>query len=176
MSSKQIMPHFLNELEYCIPALRRYAHSLLYQQDNADDLVQDCLERALNKRSLWKQGSSLRAWLFTMQHNLYVNQLKKQARQPYIISETEDLMHTLEPHQTDTLMRDIDFCIRQLPEEQRQVLLLVSVEGFSYKEVAKIMDIPLGTVMSRLSRARKTLQEIMNGETKPLKPVLRCIK
>ncbi len=173
------MPHFLNELEQCIPALRRYAYSLLYQQDQADDLVQDCLERAIKKRSLWQQGTSLRAWLFTMQHNLYVNQLKHLARQTQImIVETEQLTHTLEPYKSDTLMDDIDFCMRQLPENQRQILLLISVEGFSYKEVGEIVGIPLGTVMSRLSRARKSLQALMNGETKPTssQPVLRSVK
>lgn len=172
------MSHFFNELEQCIPALRRYAHSLLYQQDQADDLVQDCLERAINKKSLWQQGTSLRAWLFTMQHNLYVNQLKRLGRQPQMSTETEQLMHSLEPDKTDSLIRDIDFCMRQLPEEQRQILLLVSVEGFSYKEVARIVDIPPGTVMSRLSRARKNLQALMNGEKKPRpsQTVLRSVK
>ena len=172
------MPHFFNELEQCIPALRRYAHSLLYQQDQADDLVQDCLERAINKKSLWQPGTSLRAWLFTMQHNLYVNQLKRLGRQPTMSSETEQLINPLEPDKTDSLIRDIDFCMRQLPVDQRQILLLVSVEGFSYKEIAKIMEIPLGTVMSRLSRARKTLQALMNGEIKPQpsKTILRSVK
>lgn len=170
------MSEFITELEQCIPSLRRYAFSLFYQQDEADDLVQDCLERALKKQALWRPGSSLRAWLFTMQHNLYVNQLKKLGRQPLMQSETEDLTHNLEPHKSEVLMRDLDYCLRQLPDDQHQVLLLVTVEGFTYKEVAKIMDVPLGTVMSRLSRARKTLQELMNGGTKSSQPVLRSIK
>jgi RNA polymerase sigma-70 factor (ECF subfamily) len=170
------MPEFITELEQCIPTLRRYAYSLLYKQDEADDLVQDCLERAIKKQSLWQQGSSLRAWLFTMQHNLYINQLKKISRQPLMTAETEQLTHDLEPHKSDVLIRDIDFCMRQLPDNQRQVLLLVTIEGFSYKEVGRIVDIPLGTVMSRLSRARKTLQALMNGVTAPKQPVLRSIK
>ena len=73
-------------------------------------------------------------------------------------------------------MRDINFCIQQLPEDQRQVLLFVTVEGFTYKEVGEIMNIPLGTVMSRLSRARKTLHTLMNGETIPSQPALRSVK
>lgn len=170
------MSDFLNELEQCIPALRRYAYSLLYKQDDADDLVQDCLERAIKKETLWQQGTSLRAWLFTMQHNLYINQLKKLGRQPLMTAETEQLTHQLEPHKSDVLIRDIDSCMQQLPENQRQVLLLVTIEGFSYKEVGRIVDIPLGTVMSRLSRARKTLQLLMNGEVAPTQPVLRSIK
>lgn len=170
------MSEFLIELEQCIPALRRYAYSLLHQQDEADDLVQDCLERALKKQSLWQQGSSLRAWLFTMQHNIFINKLRSKGRQPEMTAETESLSHQLEPDQTDVLIHDINFCMQQLPEDQQQVLLLVTVEGFTYKQVGKIMNIPLGTVMSRLSRARKTLQKIMNGETKPSQPVLRSVK
>jgi len=170
------MPKFIKELEQCIPALRRYASSLLYKQDEADDLVQDCLERALKKQNLWQPGTSLRAWLFTMQHNLYVNQLKKYSRQPPMTEEVEVLNHNLEPHKSEVLLRDIDFCMRQLPDDQQQVLLLVVVEGFSYKEVSKIISIPQGTVMSRLSRARKTLQTLMNGESVSSQPVLRSVK
>lgn len=170
------MSEFLIELEQCIPALRRYAFSLFHQQEEADDLVQDCLERAIKKQSLWKQGSSLRAWLFTMQHNLYINQLKKRGRQPLMTEETEQLTHSLEPHKSDVLIRDIEFCMRQLPDEQRQVLLLVTVQGFSYKEVGRIIDVPVGTVMSRLSRARKILQALMSGEITPTHPVLRSVK
>ncbi len=170
------MANFLNELEQCIPSLRRYAYTLFYKQNEADDLVQDCLERAIRKQALWQEGTSLQAWLFTMQRNLYINQLKKLGRQPLMIEETEQLTHNLEPHKSDVLIRDMDFCMRQLPEDQRQVLLLVSVQGFSYKEVGQVIDTPIGIVMSRLSRARKTLQLLMNGETTPTQPVLRSVK
>lgn len=167
------MSEFIIELEYCIPALRRYAFTLSQQQDEADDLVQDCLERAIRKQELWQKGSSLRAWLFTMQHNIFINQLKMKARRPELVSTSESLMHIKEPNQPNVIMRDIHYCMRQLSEDQREVLLLVTVEGFSYKEVGEIMGIPLGTVMSRLSRARKTLQELMNGEKQT---VLREVK
>ena len=171
------MSEFLTELEQCIPALRRYASSLMFQQNEADDLVQDCLERALNKEHLWQPNTSLRAWLFTMQHNLYVNQLKRLARQPSMTAEADQpLVHPVEPEKTDVLICDINTCLQQLPDNQKQVLLLVAVEGFSYKEVGEIMEIPLGTVMSRLSRARKALQALMNGENLPSQPALRCIK
>jgi len=171
------MSEFTKELEQCIPALRRYAHSLLYKQEEADDLVQDCLERAIKKQALWQQGTSLRAWLFTMQHNLYINQLRKLGRQPLMIEETEQLAHNHEPHKSEVLIRDINYCIQQLPDDQRQVLLLVTVQGFSYKEVSEIVDAPLGTIMSRLSRARKNLQALMNGEAiTTQKPVSRSVK
>lgn len=167
------MPEFSVQLEHCIPALRRYAFTLFYRQEEADDLVQDCLERALLKQALWQPNSSLRAWLFTIQHNLYVNQLKSKARKPELVYDTDSLVHLLEPHQSDVLMRDIDYCLRQLPDDQRQVLLLVTIEGFRYKEVGEIMSIPLGTVMSRLSRARSALHDLMNGTTQP---ILREVK
>lgn len=161
------MSKFIRELEHCIPALRRYAFALFQKQDEADDLVQDCLERAIRKQKLWKNDASLRAWLFTMQHNIFVNQLKYKSRKPELVPDIDNLMHEMEPYQSEVLMMDINYCMQQLPKDQREVLLLVAVEGFSYKEVGKIVDVPLGTVMSRLSRARKTLQELMNGEVKP---------
>ncbi len=167
------MPLFIIELEHCIPALRRYAVSLLHKQDEADDLVQDCLERALKKQHLWKKETSLRAWLFTMQHNLFVNQLRGKTRKPTLVSSNDELSKATEPSQPNVLMRDIHYCLQQLPEEHREILLLITVEGFSYKEVGDIVGIPLGTVMSRLSRARKTLQELMNGD---VTPVLRKVK
>lgn len=171
------MSTFLSELEQCIPALRRYAFTLFFNQEEADDLVQDCLEHALNKQSLWKPDTSLRAWLFTMQHNLYINQLRKQGRQPIMDVETEFLGHRLEPDKSDILMDDINRCIQQLPDEQRQVLLLVTVEGFTYQQVAKIIASPVGTVMSRLSRARNTLQILMGDNSTPATTsILRTIK
>jgi len=160
------MSIFIRELENCIPALRRYAFTLFHQQDDADDLVQDCLERAIRKQNLWQKKSSLRAWLFTMQHNLFVNQLKSKARKPELVSSPEELMPIIDNNQPNVLMRDIHYCMQQLTEDQREVLLLITVEGFSYKEVGDIVGIPIGTVMSRLSRAREMLQKLMNGEVR----------
>jgi len=160
------MSTFIHELENCIPALRRYAFTLFHQQDDADDLVQDCLERAIRKQNLWQKKSSLRAWLFTMQHNLFVNQLKSKARKPELVSSSEELTHIIDNNQPNVLMRDIHYCMQQLTEDQREVLLLITVEGFSYKEVGNIVGIPIGTVMSRLSRAREMLQKLMSGEVR----------
>lgn len=167
------MSKFLEEVEACIPALRRYAHALLHNREGADDLVQDCLERAMRKRLLWRRGSSMRAWLFTMLHNLYVNQLRSQARQPLLQPEQEDAAGSHDPSQSDVLMSDIERCMAKLSEEQRQVLLLVALEGFSYKEVGKVLKLPIGTVMSRLSRAREAMRRLMEGDTGP---TLRRVK
>ncbi|HIQ14881.1 MAG TPA: RNA polymerase sigma factor, partial [Leucothrix sp.] len=106
------MPEFMIELEHCIPALRRYAFTLFRKQDEADDLVQDCLERALQKQQLWKKDSSLRAWLFTMQHNIFVNQLKSKARKPELVASTEMLTDIIEPNQPNVIMRDIHYCMQ----------------------------------------------------------------
>jgi len=161
------MSDFTLEIERCIPSLRRYAAALLHDREAADDLVQDCLERALRKRLLWRRGSSMRAWLFTMLHNLYVNGVRRNSRTPSMIASETAAVSYQEPHQTDTLMGDIVDCIDQLPDTQRQVLLLVALEGFSYKEVGRIVGVPVGTVMSRLSRARENLRRLMDGESRP---------
>ncbi len=155
------------EIEKYIPALRRYAFALLRNQEAADDLVQDCLERALQKQLLWLKGSSMRAWLFTIMHNIYVNQVKKQSRKPVTFSlDTYHDTHDISAGyaHSDSNISDIEKGLHQLPEEQRQVLLLVALEGFSYKEVSKILNIPMGTVMSRLSRARESVRSFMRGK------------
>ena len=171
------MPNFSYELQAAIPALQRYARSLYYQPEKADDLVQDCLERALNKKHLWRAQpeSSLRPWLFKLQYNLYINQIKKLSNQPPMIMETDHLHHHLDPEKSTVLMDDINTYLQHLPEGQRQVLLLVTIGGFTYEEVSTIMSIPLGTVMSRLSRARKRLQLLINGEP-TTRPKLRSVK
>lgn len=156
------MSNFTTELEHYIPALRRYAFSLLRNMEMADDLVQDCLERALRKQALWKQGSSMRAWLFTIQHNLYVNQVRSRIRHPIEEPLTDTSGSESEQGQSDIIMSELYQCLLKLPDEQRQVLLLITVEGFAYQEVAKIMNTPLGTVMSRLSRARENLGKLMD--------------
>ena len=147
-----------------IPRLRRYARALTGERSAADDLVQDTLERGLSRFHLWRQGSDLRAWLFTIMHNIYVNQTRSRVRHPH---ETLD-----EPH-ADALparepdwgeLRDIDAALSRLPGEQRAVLLLVGLEQFTYEEAAQVLDIPLGTVMSRLSRGRERLRLILAGD------------
>src|SRR5437763_14707562 len=150
-------------IEAEIPRLRRYARALARDLAAADDLVQDCLTRALGKLHLWQEGTDLRAWLFTILHNQYVNQVRRSVREgPAVgLSETEPLL-TRTPHQGKRLeLRDLERAIRKLPEEQRAVILLVGLEGMRYEEVAEILDIPIGTVRSRLSRGRDALRRLM---------------
>ena len=149
-----------------IPSLRRYARALTGSVWAADDLVQDTLERACSKWRLWLVGSDLRAWLFTLMHNLFANQMRYQSRQPAGagLVDIDDEADTLSaPEAGLDVAIDLQRCLLRLPQDQRAVLLLVCLEDLSYAEVAKITGAPIGTVMSRLSRARARLRELMGG-------------
>ena len=155
-----------------IPRLRRYARALSGDTSRADDLVQDTIERALSRWSLWRAGSDLRAWLFAIMHNLFVNQIKSARRLEYM---DDDALPEPEVRasQTDNLeVRDIGAALQRLPVEQREVILLVGLEELSYEAAAKSLGIPVGTVMSRLSRGRERLRALLAGaEATPLKVV-----
>lgn len=155
-----------------IPALRRYARALTGDAWAADDLVQDTLERACSKWRLWAAGSDLRAWLFTVMHNLFANQLRRTARQtPGGTVDIDELAHELAaPAVNPGPALDLQRCLLRLPQEQRTVLLLVSLEDMSYAEVAKITGVPIGTVMSRLSRARSRLQALLDAPARSAEP------
>jgi RNA polymerase sigma factor (sigma-70 family) len=162
-----------------IPSLRRYARALTGNAWAADDLVQDTLERACSKWRLWVVGSDLRAWLFTVMHNIFASQVRR-TPPPHAVVSLDDLPHEMQggvdPGRDQGTGLDLQRCLMQLPEEQRAVLLLVTLEDLSYAEVAKVLGIPAGTVMSRLSRARARLQELMEGATAPARPGLRRLK
>jgi len=152
-----------------IPSLRRYARVLTGDAWMADDLVQDTLERACSKWRLWLAGSDLRAWLFTLMHNIYVNQVRRSMRQAAAGTTVnlDDVAHELVAPASETAdSLDLQSCLLRLPQDQRVVLLLVSLEDLSYAEVAKITGIPVGTVMSRLSRARSRLRELMDSPSR----------
>ena len=158
-----------------VPRLRRYAVALLSDRSRADDLVQDTLERALSRLNLWQSGTDMRRWLFTIMHNLHVNAVRRSIRRgtETNIDDVEDRL-VQAPSQTDSVMvRDLTVAMRELPSEQVEVLVLVALEGLAYREVAQILDIPLGTVMSRLSRARQSLRRMIDGVESP---ALRRVK
>lgn len=164
----------LEQLEPHIPRLRRYARALVGDPHGADDLVQDTLERALNKRHLWRPGSDLRAWLFTVMHNIFVNQLRSRRAHPEQAFD-EDALPPVEPVQGARLeLRDLQTALALLPSEQREVLLLIGLEEMSYAEVAETLDIPIGTVMSRLFRGRERLRALMTGA--PAAPALKVVR
>ena len=145
-----------------IPRLRRYARALVGDRAAADDLVQDTLERAWAKLHLYRRGTDLRAWLFTVMHNIHVNQLR--AARPGAPLDEESPEFAQPARENEALvLRDLDNAIRRLPLEQRQVLLLVALEDMSYEETARALEIPIGTVMSRLARAREKLRGMLSG-------------
>lgn len=152
-----------------IPHLRRYARALVHNDTTADDLVQETLERALRKFSLWKPGSNLRAWLFSVMHNVYLNQVRvNRDCVPY--DESMDI--PVKGKQEDGLeIRDLSKALQLLSLEQREVLLLIGLEGMRYDEVAQTLGVPIGTVMSRLSRGRERLYGMLEEHTS--KPKLK---
>ncbi|HUI34490.1 MAG TPA: sigma-70 family RNA polymerase sigma factor [Stellaceae bacterium] len=157
------MTDLRRKIEAEIPRLRRYAHALTRDAVAADDLVQDCLVRGLAKQHLWKEGTDLRAWLFTILHNQYVNQVRRAVREgaAVTISETEPSLTRPADQGRSLELRDLDRALARLPDEQRSVILLVGLEGLRYEAVAEIIGVPVGTVRSRLSRGREALRRLM---------------
>lgn len=148
-----------------IPRLRRYARAMIGNRAAADDLVQDTLERAWARHALWRAGSDLRAWLFSIMHNLRVDQLRRPYAPTQSIDE-EDFEVPTRATQNDRLeVRDLESALRQLPDGQREVLLLVALEDLAYAEVADALGIPIGTVMSRLARGRESLRLLMEDRS-----------
>jgi RNA polymerase sigma-70 factor, ECF subfamily len=157
------MPQFASLLEAEIPRLRRYARALTRDATRADDLVQSCLVRAVAKQHLWQAGTDLRAWLFTILHNQHVNDVRGGIREGAAVPVEEAASAlTVEASAGASLqLHDLERVLTRLPEEQRQVILLVGLAGMRYEEVVTILGIPIGTVRSRLSRGRETLRVLL---------------
>jgi RNA polymerase sigma factor (sigma-70 family) len=168
-------------IEPVIPALRRYARTFVRGAADADDLVQDTLERAISRWHQRRSDSETRTWLFTILHNLAVNHLRRAARRgrEVPLDDAGESDVAVPSTQEDALRRDeILGAVGQLPDDQRSVLLLVSIEDVTYAEAACILDIPIGTVMSRLARARERLQKLLEAQRKPTvdRPHLRRVQ
>jgi RNA polymerase sigma-70 factor (ECF subfamily) len=160
---------FRQDIEATIPALRRYARALTRDAETADDLVQDTLVRALRSEHLF-HGGDVRAWLYTILTNLNRNRLRALARRPTVTSiDDHDAPDAAGPEFGG---RDIERALALLAEEQRAALLLIVLEGLTYREVAEIQGVPIGTVMSRLARARVQIKAYLDGK----RPTLRRIK
>ena len=159
------LPH--PELVAAIPRLRRYARVLAGDATRADDLVQDTLARAWEKRRLWQAGTDLRAWLFTVMHNVHVNQLALRRRDAQNVSLDADTggaawQLPVRGNQLDRVeLLEVVAQMGRLPADQREVLLLAAVEEMRYDEIAVVLAVPIGTVMSRLSRARDKLRRLI---------------
>ena len=173
------MPAFTAaEIEALIPRLRRFARALTGSREAADDLTQDTLERAWVKRELWQAGTNLRAWLFAVMHGVFVNGV----RRAHPTESRDDLEYPERERaddgasaETATALRELRTALLRLPEEQRQVVLLVGLEQFSYAEAAEVLAVPIGTVMSRLARGRERLRQLLEEGT-PDRHGLRRVK
>jgi RNA polymerase sigma-70 factor, ECF subfamily len=159
------MSEFHRLIERQIPRLRRYARALTRNRERADDLVQDTLSRALVKEQFWQPGTNLGAWLFTIMHNQNINNVRRAVRESGMVD--MEISATL-PATTDPTasrqMFELERALAQLPLEQRQVILLVGLEGMSYEDAAGILSLPVGTVRSRLSRGRDILRKLLDME------------
>ena len=158
------MSEFHRLIEREIPRLRRYARALTRSADRADDLVQETLLRAIAKVHLWQTGTDIRAWLFTIMHNQYVNMVRRAMRDGATVDieqMSSALVATTDPTASRQL-RELENAISRLRDEQREVVLLVGLEGMSYEAAAQILDVPVGTVRSRLSRGRDELRVLLD--------------
>lgn len=154
-------------IEPNIPALRRYARVLMKDRSAADDLVQDCLERAIERWHQRRKDGNARAWMFAILHNLAMTRLRRSTRRPLHVGlddVNEGVLSVAAPQEDGLHYRDLLTALDYLPEEQKAVLLLVTVEDLSYADTAQVLGVPIGTVMSRLSRARERLSKLMSGE------------
>jgi RNA polymerase sigma-70 factor, ECF subfamily len=157
------MSEFNGLVEREIPRLRRYARTLTRSADRADDLVQETLLRAISKSHLWQTGTDIRAWLFTIMHNHYVNMVRRAMRDEATVDieqMSSSLVAVTDPTASSQL-RELDQALARLPGEQREVILLVGLEGMSYETAANVLSVPVGTVRSRLSRGRDALRRLM---------------
>ncbi|WP_024302579.1 sigma-70 family RNA polymerase sigma factor [Pseudogulbenkiania sp. MAI-1] len=171
---------FESDLLVWLPHLRRYARALTRDPAWADDLVQDTLERALRKWH-WGRSGNLRAWLLTLLRHRFIDQLRSR-REVAVDDETAPWQQTPAPNSEidGLLLRDVERALYRLPLEQREVLLLVAVEELSYQEAAKVLQVPVGTVMSRLARGRERMRalltEPMTGDATSTRTPLKVVK
>lgn len=166
-------------VEPMIPGLRRYARALMRDTNDADDLVQDCLERAVSRWHQRRADGSLRGWMYAILHNQAMNQLNQRSRRGDHVpvdSVPERALAQEATQESAVLGQDIVQAVDRLPDDQKAVLLLISVEDLSYAEAASVLDIPIGTVMSRLSRARTRLRQDMDGTGQAAASHLRRVK
>jgi RNA polymerase sigma-70 factor (ECF subfamily) len=181
MSIEPPLPH--PDLLAAIPRLRRYARVLTQDTTRADDLVQETLARGWEKRRLWAAGTDLRAWLFTIMHNVFVNQRATSVREAQNVSldaEGESgaawQVPVRAPQQAHVELIEVLRELSRLPPEQREVLVLAAIEEMRYEEIAAVLSIPVGTVMSRLSRAREKLRRVVNDAPGDALPPLKIVR
>ena len=162
------MSDFGRMVEAEIPRLRRYARALTRDISRADDLVQSCLTRAIAKQHLWQPGTNLPAWLFTILHNQHVSDVRRSVREGTTVSFENAPSLTTQPNAYDVLqLRDLRVAMDKLPIEQREAILLVGLEGLPYEDAARVLNGPIGTIRSRMSRGRDQLRKLMGMDDEP---------
>jgi RNA polymerase sigma-70 factor (ECF subfamily) len=168
------MSDILRAIEAEIPRLRRYARHLVRDVDRADDLVQECLIRALDKLETWTPGTNLRAWLFVILRNCHINEVRREQRSPIVgeAPSSESELAAAGSQEARVALLEVRDAFLTLSEEHREVLLLVALEELRYEEAAAILEVPLGTVRSRLSRARQALRAALARSRRPLDPAV----
>lgn len=151
-----------------IPRLRRYARSLMRDADRADDLVQDCLERAFTRMGNWQTGENPRRWLFTIMHNIFIDTVRRDQRrgETMAVAEAENTQTQDADQHEKLVVRDVLDALQKIDPDRRAALILVAVEGFSYTEAADILDVPAGTLMSRIARGRAELRRVLDDNAR----------
>lgn len=162
MPSNRLSPQDALAMEEHIPALRRYARALARDADRADDLVQDCLERAVARFTQFRPGTNLRTWLFTILHNLHCDGMRRQSRRGIHVPIDDWMDNAKSPAEQPRVMQLRDFrrAFSSLHESDQQILLLIGLEGFTYEQASDVLNVAVGTVKSRLFRARERLRAL----------------
>jgi RNA polymerase sigma-70 factor (ECF subfamily) len=148
-----------------IPRLRRYARFLARNADQADDLVQECLTRAVSNIDRWQPGTNMNAWLLVILHNIFINEVKR--RRPVLTSDGVIEQHgggTSGGQEERIYLNNVQQAFDKLSTDHKEILLMIAVEGLQYEEAAAILNVPIGTVRSRISRARESLRELLAGQ------------
>ena len=161
-------PNPIDLIEYEIPHLRRFARKLTRNSDTADDLVQTALLRAVDKIHQWQAGTNMRAWLFTILRNSFYNDCRKLKHERETINgyvSSEDVAAVNASQECAGALGEVEVAFDQLTLEHREVLLVVAVDGMKYEDAARVLGVPVGTVRSRLSRARRALQDVLDGDS-----------
>lgn len=173
MSSDTRLDEAGRRMTECLSSLRRYAHALLHDRTVADDLVQDTLDRAWTRIASWNGSSDMRPWLFSIMHNLHVDQLRRHVPVTVPLDDEALAVSVRGTHHDQLELRDLDAALCRLPAEQREVLLLIALEDMSYAEAAAVLGISPGNVASRLCRAREKLRSVLDEQRKISLKVVR---
>jgi len=164
MTSDTHLDDIGRRMSACLSSLRRYAHALLGDRAAADDLVQDTFDRAWSRIASWRDGADMRPWLFSIMHNLHVDQMRRPRLSTVPVEYATPDIPVRGTHHDNLELRDLDAALRRLPDEQREVLLLIALEEMSYAEAAEVLGISPGNVASRLCRARARLRAVLEEQ------------